>query len=255
MGDMFSKKTGLVTGAASPVGLGRAIAKTIAAEGGNVVVIDLDKDAAENAAKEIAAEYGVEAIGLACNVTVEADCNEVAKVVKEKFGGLDFLVNNAGLLKDNLLMRMSEADFDAVMDVNLKGVFLMTKACSRLILKSSSGRIVNISSVSGLVGQPGQANYSSSKAGVIALTKVTAREFAGKGVLVNAICPGFILTDMTKVLPDQVKEKLTDPSVIPLGRAGSQQDIANAVKFYLSDMSSYITGTVLRVDGGAATGM
>ena len=163
------------------------------------------------------------------------------------------MVNNAGLLKDNLLMRMSEADFDAVMDVNLKGVFLMTKACSRLILKSSSGRIVNISSVSGLVGQPGQANYSSSKAGVIALTKVTAREFAGKGVLVNAICPGFILTDMTKVLPDQVKEKL--PSVIPLGRAGSQQDIANAVKFYLSDMSSYITGTVLRVDGGAATGM
>lgn len=255
MGNMFSKKIGLVTGAASPVGLGRAIAKSIAAEAGTVIVVDLDQAAAESAAKEIAAEFGVETLGMACNVTKEEDCTSVVKQVKERFGGLDFLINNAGLLKDNLLMRMSEADYDAVMDVNLKGVFLMTKACSRLLLKSKSGRIVNISSVSGLVGQPGQANYSSSKAGVIALTKVSAREFAGKGVLVNAICPGFIMTDMTKVLPDQVKEKLTDPSVIPLARPGSQDDVANAVKFYLSDMSSYVTGTVLRVDGGAAIGM
>jgi 3-oxoacyl-[acyl-carrier protein] reductase len=253
MSDYFRDKVAIVTGAASPRGLGRAISNRIAKEGSKIVIIDIKKEDVEKAAIEIENTYKVETIGITCNVTDSKDCDRVSSIVKERFGRLDFLVNNAGVLRDNLLMRMSEDDWDLVMDVNLKGVFLMTKALSKLILKSTSGRIVNISSVSGLSGQPAQANYSSSKAGVIALTKVTAREFAGRGVTVNAVCPGFISTDMTKSLPEDIQKKLTE--MIPLKKLATPEDIAGTVKFFLSEDAAYITGTYLRVDGGAAIGM
>lgn len=253
MEEFYKDKVALITGAASPRGLGRAIANTIAAKGANIAVLDLNKEAIEKAAEEISSAYGVKAVGFACNVTKEEDCNNAAAKIKESFGRLDFLVNNAGVLKDNLLMRMSEADWDLVIDVNLKGVFLMTKAASKLLLKSPAGRIVNISSVSGLTGQPAQANYSSSKAGVIALTKVSAREFSGRGVTVNAICPAFVQTDMTDALPEDVKKKLKE--MTPLGNPITQSDVSYAVMFYISEGAKNITGTVLRVDGGAAIGM
>lgn len=253
MSKHFEGKVAIVTGSASPRGLGRAICERIAEEGGNIVLVDLNGAACEEGAKDITAKYGVKAIGMSCNVTKPAECDAVIAKVKETFGKLDFLVNNAGVLKDTLILRMTEEDFDFVMDVNLKGVFLMTKSAAKLLLKADSGRIVNISSVSGLTGQPAQANYSSSKAGVIALTKVCAREFSGRGVLVNAICPGYIQTDMTGSLPADVQEKLKE--MVPLKRAATPRDVANAVRFYLSDDSSYITGTILRVDGGAAIGM
>ncbi|BDA77112.1 short-chain dehydrogenase [Leptospira kobayashii] len=255
MSKEFEGKVALVTGAASPIGLGRAIANRIASHGATLVLVDLNQEKIEEAAKELAAAYGVKAIGIAANVTKPEDCDAAITKIKETFGKLDFLVNNAGVLKDNLLIRMTEQEFDFVMDVNCKGVFLMTKAASKLLLKSDGGRIVNISSVSGLTGQPGQANYSTSKAGVIALTKVTAREFSGRNVLVNAVCPGYVQTEMTGSLTKEVQDKLTDASVIPLKRPGKQSEIASAVKFFLSEDASYITGTYLRVDGGAAIGM
>lgn len=255
MSKEFEGKVALVTGAASPIGLGRAIANRLASEGASLVVVDLNQEKIEEAAKELEKAYGIKALGVACNVTKAEDCDTAINKVKDTFGRLDILVNNAGVLKDNLVMRMSEADFDFVMDVNCKGVFLMTKSATKLILKSPDGRIVNISSVSGLTGQPGQANYSASKAGVIALTKVFAREFSGRNVLVNAVCPGFIKTEMTGTLPEEVQKKLTDPSFIPLKRPGKQEEVAATVRFFCSQDSAYITGTFLRVDGGAAIGM
>jgi 3-oxoacyl-[acyl-carrier protein] reductase len=253
MNKEFENKVAIITGTASPRGLGRAIANRIAEEGGSLVLVDLNQELVELAAQEISQKYNVKAIGVSCNVTKFSDCEKVITQTKEVFGKLDFLVNNAGVLKDNLLIRMSEQDFDLVMNVNLKGVFLMTKAAAKLLLKAESGRIVNISSVSGLSGQPAQANYSSSKAGVIALTKVTAREFAGRGVLVNAVCPGYIQTDMTGSLPAEIQEKLKE--VVPLKRAATPEDVAGVVRFFLSKDASYITGTHLRVDGGGAIGM
>ncbi len=255
MAKEFEGKVALITGAASPIGLGRAIANRLASEGASIVVLDLNQEKIEEAARAIEKEYGVKAIGIACNVTKLEDCESAISKVKDSFGRLDILVNNAGVLKDNLVLRMSEEDFDFVMDVNCKGVFLMTKAATKLILKAPDGRIVNISSVSGLTGQPGQANYSASKAAVIAMTKVFAREFAGRNVLVNAVCPGYIQTEMTGSLPEEVQKKLTDPAFIPLKRPGKQAEIAAAVRFFCSSDSSYITGTYLRVDGGAAIGM
>ena len=253
MSEYFKDKVGLVTGSASSRGLGRAVVNRIAREGSSIVILDLNEEAVEKAAEEVRTTFGVKVIGIACNVTKEEDCNKVAGKIKDEFGRLDFLVNNAGVLKDNLLMRMTESDWDLVMDVNLKGVFLMTKATSKLILKSPTGRIVNISSVSGLVGQAAQANYSSSKAGVIALTKVSAREFSGRSVTVNAVCPGFIQTDMTDALPEEIRKKLME--MVPLKKLATSDDVAGAVKFYLGEDAGYITGTVLRVDGGAAIGM
>ncbi|MCB1142158.1 MAG: beta-ketoacyl-ACP reductase [Leptospiraceae bacterium] len=249
----FNEKVALVTGSSSPRGLGRAIVNRIAEEGSKIVIVDLKQDDVEKAAKEVSSQYNIEALGISCDVTKATDCENLISEVKKKFGRLDFLVNNAGVLKDNLLMRMSESDWDLVLDVNLKGVFLMTKSASKLILKSPTGRIVNISSVSGLTGQPAQANYSSSKAGVIALTKVSAREFAGRGVTVNAICPGYIQTDMTGSLPEEIQKKLQE--MVPLKKLATPNDVAGAVKFFLGEDAGYITGTALRVDGGAAIGM
>lgn len=248
----FEGKVAIVTGTASPRGLGRAICNRIASEGCSIVMVDLKQDACNIAAKEVSEAYGIKTIGIACNVSKLQDCENVITKTKEAFGKLDYLVNNAGVLKDTLLIRMTEEDWDLVLDVNLKGVFLMTKAASKLILKSQNGRIVNISSVSGLLGQAAQANYASSKAGVLALTKVSAREFAGRGVTVNAICPGYFQTDMTGALPPEIQQKLQD--MVPLKRSASPADIAGAVRFFLSDDASYITGTTLRVDGGLAIG-
>ncbi|MCB1176479.1 MAG: 3-oxoacyl-ACP reductase FabG [Leptospiraceae bacterium] len=253
MSEYFKDKVALVTGGASPRGLGRSIANRLASEGCSIVLIDLNKEQIEIAAKEVNETYGVKTLGISCNVTAAADCDSVISETKKVFGRLDFLINNAGVLKDNLLMRMSEADWDLVIDVNLKGVFLMTKAASKMLLKSPTGRIVNISSISGLAGQAAQANYSSSKAGVIALTKVSAKEFAGRNVTVNAICPGYIQTDMTGALPPEIQEKLKE--MVPLKRPAKPEDIAGVVKFFVSEDASYITGTHLRVDGGAAIGM
>ena len=190
MTEYFKDKVALVTGSASPRGLGRAIVNRIAKEGTNIVILDLNPEAVQKAALEVKNTYNVKTLGVACNVTKEADCISAINQVKTEFGRLDFLVNNAGVLKDNLLMRITEADWDMVIDVNLKGVFLMTKSASKLILKSPTGRIVNISSVSGLVGQAAQANYSSSKAGVIALTKVFRKGIFRKGSNCKCNMPG-----------------------------------------------------------------
>ena len=241
-------KKALVTGASR--GIGRAIALALAAEGADVVV---NYAGSEAAAKEVAAE--IEAMGRKAFV-VQADIssNEAAtamvdEVVKE-FGRIDILVNNAGITRDGLIMKMSEADYDAVIDTNLKGAFNTIRHMSRYFLKQKSGRIINISSVSGILGNAGQANYSASKAGVIGLTKAVARELASRGITANAVAPGFVETEMTDVLADVAKENLL--SQIPLGRPGNTKDIANAVLFLASDAAGYITGQVLSVDGGMA---
>ncbi|MCB1156913.1 MAG: SDR family oxidoreductase [Leptospiraceae bacterium] len=249
----FEGKVAIVTGTASPRGLGRAICNRIAEGGGTLIMVDLDQAACDAAAKEVADAYGVKAIGVAANVTNAEQCENVAKIAKDQFGRIDFLVNNAGLVRDTLLLRMSEDMWDLVVDVNLKGPFLMTKAASKLIMKAPSGRIVNISSIAGLVGSAGQANYASAKAGLIGFTKVTAREFASRGVLVNAVCPGYVKTELTDALPEAVQAELD--KVKALAYHVTPKDIANAVRFFLSDDSKCVTGTALRVDSGAAIGM
>ena len=239
-------KTALVTGAARGIGL--EIALAFAAEGASVAVADLSQADSAAAADDIAAKTGAKTLGLGLDVSKEADCERAVAEAEQAFGRLDILVNNAGITKDNLVLRMKEADFSAVIDVNLKGAFLMAKAASKLMLKARSGRIVNISSVVGQSGQAGQANYSASKAGLIGLTKSLAREFAPRQVLVNAVAPGFIRTRMTETLKDEAKAKISE--MIPLGRMGEPGEVAKAALFLASDDSAYITGQVLAVNGG-----
>ncbi|MDA8244760.1 MAG: 3-oxoacyl-[acyl-carrier-protein] reductase [Elusimicrobia bacterium] len=239
-------KTALVTGAARGIGL--EIALAFAAEGASVAVADLSQADSAAAAADIAAKTGAKTLGLGLDVSKEADCERAVAEAEQAFGRLDILVNNAGITKDNLVLRMKEADFSAVIDVNLKGAFLMAKAASKLMLKARSGRIVNISSVVGQSGQAGQANYSASKAGLIGLTKSLAREFAPRQVLVNAVAPGFIRTRMTETLKDEAKAKISE--MIPLGRMGEPGEVAKAALFLASDDSAYITGQVLAVNGG-----
>ncbi len=243
---LLDGKTALVTGASR--GIGRAIALCLAAEGARVAI---NYAGNVKAAEEVKAS--VEAAGgtailcqadIADSAAVEA---MIADVVKE-FGAIDILVNNAGITRDTLLMRMKDEDFAKVLDTNLKGVFYCTKAVSKLMMKKRSGRIVNMASVVGLVGNAGQTNYAAAKAGVIGFSKSAAKELASRGITVNVVAPGFIGTDMTAGLPESVKEKmLTD---IPLGRMGEAEDVANAVLFLASDQASYITGQVVNVDGG-----
>ena len=239
-------KAALVTGAARGIGL--EIAFTLAREGADLALFDLSPEETALAAQKISAETGGKTIALSGNVALEADCASSVVKTTEAFGRLDILVNNAGITKDNLALRMKESDFDSVISVNLKGAFLMTKAASRVMLKQRSGRIINISSVVGQMGNAGQANYSASKAGLIGLTKSLAREFASREVLVNAVAPGFILTKMTEALKDEAKQKLLE--MIPLGRLGKPEDVAEAVLFLAGERSSYITGQVLAVNGG-----
>ena len=239
-------KTALVTGASR--GIGRAIALRLAEDGANVAVIYAGSaDKAEAVVDEITA-LGVNAKAYRCNVADSAAVNETVKAVTNDLGKIDILVNNAGITRDGLMLRMKDEDFDAVLDTNLKGAFNMIRACYSGFIRKKSGRIINISSVSGIMGNAGQANYSASKAGVIGLTKSVARELASRGITCNAVAPGFIQTDMTENLGDN------NPLLnsIPLGRMGKPEDIAAAVGFLASDSAAYITGEVLKVDGGLA---
>ena len=243
---LLDGKTALVTGASR--GIGRAIALRLAAEGARVAI---NYAGNVKAAEEVKA--AVEAAGGAA-ILCPADISDsaaveamVADVVKE-FGTIDILVNNAGITRDTLLMRMKDEDFAKVLDTNLKGVFYCTKAVAKLMMKKRSGRIVNMASVVGLVGNAGQTNYAAAKAGVIGFSKSAARELASRGITVNVVAPGFIGTDMTAVLPEAVKEKTL--AGIPLGKMGEPEDVANAVLFLASDQASYITGQVVNVDGG-----
>jgi len=239
-------KTALITGAARGIGL--EIAAVFAAEGALVAVADLSQEEAAAAARDIAVKTGAKTIGLGLDVSKEADCERAVRETETAFGKVDILVNNAGITRDNLVLRMKETDFDAVIDVNLKGSFLMAKAAAKLMLKARAGRIINISSVVGQSGQAGQANYSASKAGLIGLTKSLAREFAPRQVLVNAVAPGFIRTRMTEGLKDEARAKISE--MIPLGRMGEPGEVAKAALFLAGEDSAYITGQVLAVNGG-----
>ncbi len=238
-------RTALVTGGAR--GIGKSIARKLAARGAAVVISDLLSDTAGAAAEEFKSA-GFTALALAGDVSSADSVEETVNKTVETFGSVDILVNNAGITKDGLLLRMSEGDWDRVMAVNLKGVFLATKAASRVMAQKRWGRIVNISSVVGLMGNAGQANYAASKAGVIGFTKACAKELAGRNITVNAVAPGFIQTEMTEKLPERAKEVFL--SSIPLGRAGTAEDVASAVGFFVSEEAGYITGQVLQIDGG-----
>lgn len=243
---MLKGKVAVVTGASR--GIGRAIALKMAEAGATVVInYNGSADKAEAVCREIA-EKGGEAGVYQCNVSDFAACETFIKEVIAKYGRLDILVNNAGITRDGLLMKMTEEDFDKVLDTNLKGTFNCVRFASRQLLKQREGRIINISSVSGIMGNPGQANYSASKAGVIGLTKACARELAGRSITVNAIAPGFIDTDMTEVLSESVKEEAVKQ--IPMGTFGKPEDIANLAVFLASEQAGYITGQVIPVDGG-----
>lgn len=245
---MLEGKVAVVTGASR--GIGRAVALKLSEEGAAVVInYNGSAEKAEEVKHEIE-KNGGKAEVMQCNVSDFQACEIFIKEVIAKFGSLDILVNNAGITRDGLLMRMSEEDFDAVLDTNLKGTFHCIRFASRQMMKQRSGRIINLSSVSGVLGNAGQANYSASKAGVIGLTKAAARELASRGVTVNAIAPGFVHTDMTQCLSEKVKEESVKQ--VPLGRFGEPADIAEAVAFLASERAGYITGQVLCVDGGMA---
>lgn len=239
-------KTAVVTGASR--GIGCAIAIELAKEGANVVVnYSGSKEKAEEVVSEIE-KLGSKAIAVQANVSNAESVQNLMNEAIEQFGSIDILVNNAGITRDNLIMRMKEEEWDEVINTNLKGVFLCTKAVTRQMMKQRSGRIINISSVVGVLGNAGQANYVAAKSGVIGLTKSTARELASRNILVNAIAPGYIGTEMTDALPEDVKKAITDQ--IPLSKIGNPEQIAKAVVFLASDDSSYITGQTLHVDGG-----
>lgn len=243
---MLNGKVALVTGASR--GIGREIALTLAKEGATVIInYNGSKERAEEVKNTIESAGGSASI-YQCNVSDFQACEEMIKNLVKEFGHIDILVNNAGITKDNLIMKMKEEDFDAVLNINLKGTFNTIRHLSRQMLKQRSGKIINISSVSGILGNAGQANYAASKAGVIGLTKTMARELASRGITVNAVAPGFVDTEMTEVLSEEVKEAACRQ--IPLGRFGKPSDIANMVAFLASDKADYITGQVLSVDGG-----
>lgn len=241
----LKEKVAVVTG--SGRGIGRAIAEKLAEAGAKVVISDIMPEG-EATAKEIAEKYGVETLFVTSNVAVMDSAVELVDKVVEKFGKVDIFVNNAGITRDGLILRMKEEDFDKVIAVNLKGVFNCTQSVFKQMIKQRSGSIINIASVIGLIGNVGQTNYAASKAGVIGITKSVAREGAKRGVRVNAIAPGFIKTDMTHALKEEVMEQIL--TQIPMGAMGTPEDIANLALFLASDLSTYVTGQTVAVDGG-----
>lgn len=244
----LTDKVAVVTGAAQ--GIGRAIVETLAKRGADVLLADLNVEKARAAAKEIVAATGRRGVAVHVDVADNASAKAMIDRAIAEFGRIDILINNAGTTRDNLIVRMSEADWDLIINVNLKGAWNCAKAAIRPMMKQRYGRIVNITSVSGLAGQAGQTNYSSSKAGLIGFTKALAKEVGSRNITVNAVAPGYIPTDLTASLPQELVEKAIE--MTPLGRPGTCEEIANAVAFLVSDEASYITGVVLRVDGGLA---
>ncbi len=242
---MLTDKVAIVTGASR--GIGRCTALALAAQGADLVVSARSLEPLQALVAEIEA-MGRKALAVSADAASSADADKLISAAIEKFGKVDILVNNAGITRDGLLLRMKDADWDAVLDTNLKGAFVLIRAAAKLMSKQRSGRIINISSVVGEMGNPGQANYCASKAGLIGLTKSVAKELAKRSVTVNAITPGFIETDMTKELPEKARLELV--TQIPLGRLGQAEDIAQAVVFLASEHSGYITGQVLGVNGG-----
>lgn len=238
----FQDKVVLVTGGAAGIGL--STAEAFAAEGAKLAICDVNPEAGEKAAASLGPDASFQKVDVADSQSVADWVDRVSG----RYGQIDVLVNNAGITRDGLVMRLKEADWDLVIDINLKGTFNCIKSVSKVMMKQRSGRIVNVASVVGVIGNPGQANYVASKAGVIGLTKTVARELAPRGITVNAIAPGFIETDMTAVLSEKVKEAML--ATIPLGRAGSPQDVADVITFLSSDAASYLTGQVLHVSGG-----
>ena len=243
---MLSNRTALVTGASR--GIGKAIALALAGAGCNVAVIYSGNDEAAVETCKAAGALGVKSAAYKCNVADYAKVKETCEQVLADFGGLDILVNNAGITRDNLILRMSEEDFDQVLAVNLKGAFNFIQVLSKTLMRSPAGRIINISSVSGMMGNAGQANYSAAKAGMMGLTKTIAKELAPRKVTCNAIAPGFIETEMTEHLPQSVKDYAQ--TVVPLKRMGTPEEVAALALFLASDQAAYITGEVIRVDGG-----
>lgn len=246
MEKLLSGKIAVVTGAGR--GLGRAIALKLASEGAKLVVNYRNSEAeTQKLVKEIE-ELGSEAIAVKADISKFNEAETIIKKAVEKYGTVDVLVNNAGITKDNLLLRMKEEDFDNVINVNLKGSFNCTKHASRVMLKKKSGKIINISSVIGLVGNAGQVNYAAAKAGIIGMTKSVAKELASRGITVNAIAPGIIKSDMTDALKEEQRQQILE--TVPLKRVGTPEDVSNLVLFLASELSSYITGQVINVDGG-----
>lgn len=242
------KQTAIVTGGSR--GIGRAVAMRLAKDGMNLVINYRGNSAAAEETERLCRELGAEVLLVQGDVSRAEDCEKLATQAKEVFGRVDVLVNNAGITRDGLLARMSEEDFRAVLDVNLVGPWNMMKAVNRIMMKQRYGRIVNLSSVTGLMGNMGQTNYAAAKAGIVGMTKSYAREVAGRGITVNAVAPGFIDTDMTEAMPEGAKDKII--TGIPMGRTGKPEDVAEAVAFLASEQAGYITGEVLRVDGGMA---
>ncbi|MEE0553328.1 MAG: 3-oxoacyl-[acyl-carrier-protein] reductase [Clostridia bacterium] len=242
------KQTAIVTGGSR--GIGRAVAVRLAKDGMNLVINYRGNSAAAEETERMCRELGAEVLLVQGDVSCAEDCEKLAAQAKEAFGRVDVLVNNAGITRDGLLARMTEEDFRAVLDVNLVGPWNMMKAVNRIMMKQRYGRIVNLSSVTGLMGNMGQTNYAAAKAGILGMTKSYAREVAGRGITVNAVAPGFIDTDMTEAMPEGAKDKII--TGIPMGRTGKPEDVAEAVAFLASEQAGYITGEVLRVDGGMA---
>jgi 3-oxoacyl-[acyl-carrier protein] reductase len=244
MTELLKGKVAVVTGGGR--GIGESISRKLAGEGASIAICDVMLDNAQKVAEELS-KLGAKSLAYAVNVTDGAQVAEVCKKIVADFGKVDILVNNAGITRDNLLLRMSEADWDLVLDVNLKGAFLFSKGLMPSLMRQGSSAIVNIASIVGVMGNPGQANYSASKAGMIGLTKTLAKEYAKRGVRVNAVAPGFIQTAMTDKLTEDQKKMQTD--YIGLGRLGQPDDVANTVLYLASDLSSYVTGQVIAVDG------
>lgn len=241
----LANKTALITGGAR--GIGRQIALLFAKEGANIVIGDVNGQEAEKTCHDVEL-LGRKALSLELDVTTFAKVEESVNKILDKWTKIDILINNAGITRDGLLLRMNESDWDSVISVNLKGTFNCIKAVSRVMIKQRSGKIVNIASIIGIIGNAGQANYSASKAGIIALTKTAAKELAIRNINVNAVAPGFIQTDMTAKLPEELKQKML--GIIPLAKFGNAEDVANACLFLSSEESAYVTGQTIIVDGG-----